>query len=80
VRSKETHSPPAPTRVLDDEIHQVARRFDFNEILCPSCGATGNDDGRAICANCSGTKRLWVNGPVTLSDAGIRRLSNKTEG
>lgn len=38
---------------------------------CPSCA--GRDDAGS-CPNCGGTGRLWVSGPRSLSDEGLRRL------
>lgn len=53
----------------DARLEERAHTVGFVAIPCPRCRT--EDAG---CANCGGTHRLWVDGPATLSDAGIERL------
>ena len=41
----------------------------FVEMPCPRCRP-----GDVRCTNCDGTRRIWMDGPATLNDAGLERL------
>jgi hypothetical protein len=65
-----------PARLLQRaramRIEQLAERactVGFVEVRCPRC-----HEGESSCSNCDGSRRLWADGPATLSDSGLERL------
>lgn len=53
----------------EERLSERACTVGFVEVACPRCLP-----GDTRCSNCGGTRRLWRDGPATLSDAGLERL------
>ena len=64
-----------PTQLpLDDALKSAAERYQCTAVRCPSCVGTGVMNGKH-CWNCEGAGRLWQHRLGTLSNMGLRRLS-----
>jgi hypothetical protein len=53
----------------EQRLAERAGTVGFVEVPCPRCR-----EGESTCRNCGGTRRLWADGPATLSDSGLERL------
>lgn len=56
-------------RSIDQDLRERAARLGYVSTACPRCESLS-----AVCSNCSGSGRIWCEGPASLDDAGMRRL------